>query len=105
MPLISLCAATTLVLCALLDVREEQESVMHVPTPPARAKARTSLAWNDIETLPVYAALLLCAGFLWLIATEMTSALEISALKAIGVMGCLALRHAWLQLDEDGSPV
>ncbi|EQB31714.1 hypothetical protein [Sphingobium ummariense] len=63
--------------------------------------ARSAIAWNDIEFLPLWAALLMGLVFLWLCVAHMTPTLHIATIKAAGIMGALALRHAWLRLDDD----
>lgn len=65
------------------------------------AKAKMSIAWNDIEALPVYAAILMGLLFLWFTLTDFSSTLQASAIKVVGITGSLALRHAWLSLDND----
>lgn len=74
---------------------------MNIAANDNRADRESRLAWNDIEALPVYAAALMGMCFLWLIVSELSSTLQVSVLKAVGVVGCLALRHAWLSLDSD----
>jgi len=59
------------------------------------------IAWNDIEALPIYAAIIMGAVFLWLIVTDLTPTLQAATLKSAGIIGCLALRNAWLELDDD----
>ncbi|WP_242129681.1 hypothetical protein [Sphingobium sp. Sx8-8] len=67
----------------------------------ARTKADPPIAWNDIEALPVYAAMLLCALCLVLALMDSTPPLYAISLKIVGIMGGLALRHAWLKLDDE----
>jgi hypothetical protein len=59
------------------------------------------IAWNDIEALPLYAALVIGAGFLWFALTDLTPTIQTTLMKVVGIMGCLALRHAWLRLDDE----
>lgn len=70
----------------------------------ARSTANPPLAWNDIEILPVYAALVMGVVFLGMLLSELSASLQVSTLKVIGVVGCLALRHAWMRMDEDQRP-
>lgn len=60
-----------------------------------------TIAWNDIEALPIYAAMALGLACLLLALLDSTPTIYASTLKAVGVMGSLALRHAWLKLDEE----
>ncbi|WP_420141299.1 hypothetical protein [Sphingomonas sp.] len=64
-------------------------------------RARPAIAWNDIEALPLYAAFIIGAAFLWFAFTDLTPTVRTTTLKVVGIMGCLALRHAWLKLDDD----
>ncbi|HEX7742993.1 MAG TPA: hypothetical protein VF442_11270 [Sphingobium sp.] len=66
----------------------------------SRANATAPIGWNDLEALPIYAAMAL--GLICLILAMMDGAptLEATTLKAVGIFGSLALRHAWLKLDE-----
>lgn len=66
-----------------------------------RHKADPPMAWNDIEALPIYAAMLLCFGCAWLAISDSTPTLYAMMLKIVGIVGGLSLRHAWLKLDED----
>jgi hypothetical protein len=66
----------------------------------ARAERDPSIAWNDIEALPIYVAALLGLFFFWSAISELTPSLYVTTMKVTGIMGCLALRHAWLRLDE-----
>lgn len=59
------------------------------------------LAWNDIEALPVYAAFLMGLFFVWYAVSDLTPVLQLAMLKAVGILGCVALRHAWLTLDDE----
>ncbi|MEC3912223.1 hypothetical protein U5A82_17590 [Sphingobium sp. CR2-8] len=69
-----------------------------------RAKVDPPIAWNDIEALPIYAAMLLGLICLAFALTDTTPTLHATMLKAVGIVGSLALRHAWLSLDdEDGA--
>lgn len=65
----------------------------------ALAKAQTPIAWNDIEALPVYAAMLLCFTCAALAISDSTPTIYATILKAVGIIGGVALRSAWLQLD------
>lgn len=69
---------------------------------PPRAKTDPPIAWNDIEALPVYAAMLLCLICLGFALADSTPTLHATLLKIVGIVGGLALRHAWLKLDEEG---
>lgn len=70
-------------------------------TSETRVAPKSSIAWNDIEALPVYAAFLMGLMFLWFAYTDFSSSLQASMVKVIGIAGSLALRHAWLSLDDD----
>ncbi|CAM8660040.1 MULTISPECIES: hypothetical protein [Sphingobium] len=64
-------------------------------------KADPPIAWNDIEALPIYAAMLLgliCLGFALV---DTTPTIHSATLKVVGIVGSLALRHAWLKLDDE----
>ncbi|MGF7150675.1 hypothetical protein FHS96_004333 [Sphingomonas zeicaulis] len=74
---------------------------MTAPAPATRTKAEPPLAWNDIEALPVYAAIAMGLFFLWYTISDLTPVLQLMLLKAVGILGCVALRHAWLTLDEE----
>lgn len=73
----------------------------------ARARTDSPIAWNDVEALPVYAALLMGLGLIGLLLADLVSSFEIASvvdlmmLKAVGIFGCIALRQAWMQLDQD----
>ncbi|NWK96869.1 hypothetical protein DM806_14585 [Sphingobium lactosutens] len=67
-----------------------------------RAKADPPIAWNDIEALPVYAAMLLGLICLAFALADSTPTIHATMLKVVGIVGSLALRHAWLKLDEEG---
>lgn len=67
-----------------------------------RAKVDPPIAWNDIEALPIYAAMLLCAICLGMALMDSTPTLHATLLKIVGIVGGLALRHAWLKLDDEG---
>ncbi len=67
-----------------------------------RAKVDPPIAWNDIEALPIYAAMLLCLICLGLALMDSTPSLHATMLKVVGIFGGLALRHAWLKLDDEG---
>ena len=66
----------------------------------SKSKADQRLAWNDIEALPIYAAMALCFTCAWLAISDATPTIYATILKAVGIIGGLALRHAWLKLDE-----
>ncbi|AHE56903.1 hypothetical protein NX02_26555 [Sphingomonas sanxanigenens DSM 19645 = NX02] len=68
-----------------------------------RIPADPPLAWNDIEALPVYAAIAMGLFFLWYAISDLTPVLQLTLLKVVGIVGCVALRHAWLALDEEPS--
>ena len=71
----------------------------------ARAgRADPPLAWTDIEMLPIYAAAILALALGWFALVDQTPSLQAAAMKTVGIVGCLALRHAWLKLDEDSTP-
>lgn len=65
-------------------------------------KADPPIAWNDIEALPIYAAMLLGLICLAFALTDTTPTVHATTLKAVGIIGSLALRHAWLKLDDEG---
>lgn len=73
----------------------------------APARTDSPIAWNDVEALPVYAALLMGVGLIGLLLADFVSSFEIASavdlmmLKAVGIFGCIALRQAWMQLDKD----
>ncbi|WP_420145287.1 hypothetical protein [Sphingobium sp.] len=67
-----------------------------------REKADPPIAWNDIEALPIYAAMLLGLVCLAFALMDDTPTLHATTLKVVGIFGCLALRHAWLKLDDEG---
>lgn len=72
----------------------------------AQPRPQPRLAWNDIEALPVYAAMALCFACAWLAISDNTPTVYATILKAVGIIGGMALRHAWLKLDEtDGTDV
>jgi hypothetical protein len=66
-----------------------------------RAQGDQKLAWNDIEALPIYAAMALILACLVLALLDSTPTIYAIGLKVVGIMGGLALRHAWLKLDEE----
>lgn len=69
-------------------------------------KTNQRLAWNDIEALPIYAAMALCFACAWLAISDSTPTIYATILKAVGIIGGMALRHAWLKLDEaDGTDI
>lgn len=65
-----------------------------------RSKSEQSIKWNDIEALPIYAAIALCFTCLVFALLDNTPTIHAVSLKLIGIVGGLALRHAWLKLDE-----
>ncbi|MEC3950534.1 hypothetical protein [Sphingobium sp. HWE2-09] len=65
-------------------------------------RSEPPIAWNDIEALPIYAAMLLGLICLAFALTDTTPTIHAAMLKAVGIMGSLALRHAWLKLDDEG---
>lgn len=71
------------------------------PQPTAAEKKESRIAWNDIEALPIYIAMALGFACLVLALIDRTFALYATALKVVGITGSLALRHAWLKLDEE----
>ncbi len=71
----------------------------------SRTAVASRIAWNDIEALPVYAAILLALAFALLALTDLTPSVEGSGIKAAGIFGALALRHAWLRLDAEDGPL
>ncbi|KQN06652.1 hypothetical protein ASE85_19480 [Sphingobium sp. Leaf26] len=74
-----------------------------MPMPSARrTKVDPPIAWNDIEALPIYAAMLLCLICLGMALMDSTPSLHATTLKIVGIVGGLALRHAWLKLDDEG---
>lgn len=69
-----------------------------------RPQANPRIAWNDIEALPIYAAMALCFACAWLAISDSTPTIYATILKAVGIIGGMALRHAWMKLDEtDGT--
>lgn len=66
----------------------------------SRAKTDPPIAWNDIEALPIYAAMGLGLTCLILAVMDDTPSIHAATLKVVGIFGSLALRHAWLKLDE-----
>jgi hypothetical protein len=66
----------------------------------ARAEKGPSIAWNDIEALPIYVAALLGLFFFWSAISELAPSLYVTTMKVVGIVGCIALRYAWLKLDE-----
>jgi hypothetical protein len=72
------------------------------PVRLSRAAAPTPIAWNDVEALPIYAAMGLGVTCLVLALMDGVPTMEATLLKVVGIGGSLALRHAWLKLDEQG---
>ena len=68
----------------------------------SRAAAGPHIAWNDLEALPIYVAIGLAAACLFLAVMDGVPTVHAATLKAVGIFGSLALRHAWLQLDQPG---
>jgi hypothetical protein len=68
----------------------------------APAKANPPIRWNDLEALPIYAAMGLGLICLALALADWTPTVYASTVKAVGIMRSLALRHAWLKLDDEG---
>lgn len=68
----------------------------------SRAKADPPIAWNDIEALPIYAAMLLGLICIAFALADTTPTIHAATLKVVGIVGSLALRHAWLKLDDEG---
>lgn len=62
------------------------------------------LRWNDIEALPVHLALVAMVVLTWLAITEEGQSLQLALAKVIGIIGCLALRRAWLGMDRADRP-
>jgi len=60
-----------------------------------------SLAWNDIEALPAYGAVLMGLVFLLILIADLAPDLTTTTLKAVGVFASIALRNAWLHLDDE----
>lgn len=73
---------------------------MHIATGAELIKNR-SLAWNDIETLPAYGALLIGLVFLVMVIADLEPGLATTSLKAVGVFAAIALRNAWLHLHDE----
>lgn len=67
------------------------------------AKAEPPIRWNDLEALPIYAAMALGLLCLFLALADRTPTIYAFTAKAVGIMGSLALRHAWLKLDDEGA--
>lgn len=64
--------------------------------------SETPLRWNDIEALPVHCALLAMVVLAWLAINEEGQTLQLALAKVIGIIGCIALRRAWLGMDGAG---
>ena len=62
------------------------------------------LRWNDIEALPVHCAVLAMAVLAWLAINEEGQTLQLALAKVIGIIGCIALRRAWLGMDRPDGP-
>jgi len=67
--------------------------------------ADPAISWKDIEALPIYIAVLLGAAFLGSMILELPPTLQIASLKGAGIVGCLALRHAWISMDRNDDPL
>lgn len=65
-----------------------------------RSRSDHGIRWNDIEALPIYAAIALCFTCLVFALLDNTPTIHAVTLKLVGIVGGLALRHAWLKLDE-----
>lgn len=65
------------------------------------ARRTTAIAWNDIEALPIYAAAVLTAVFLVVALQGMGPDLQSATVKTVGIVGSIALRAAWLALDDE----
>ncbi|MFT3965262.1 MAG: hypothetical protein QM690_05220 [Sphingobium sp.] len=74
---------------------------MMLNTASGRVRADPPIAWNDIEALPVYAALAMAVMLLWLAVIDLSPTLQAATIKLVGLCACIALRHAWLRLDEE----
>lgn len=72
------------------------------PFRQAAADAEQPLRWNDIEALPVHCALVAMAVLAWLAFHEEGQTLQLALAKLIGIIGCIALRRAWLGMDRAG---
>jgi len=68
---------------------------------PMRHTADSPISWKDIEALPIYAAMALAFGSLLIALLDTMPTIHARTLEAVGIMGSLALRHAWLKLDQD----
>lgn len=68
----------------------------------ARARRREgAIAWNDIEALPLHGAAVLMLLFALFIVADIGQDIRMTALKTLGVVGSIALRYAWVRLDEE----
>lgn len=67
------------------------------------ADVEQPLRWNDIEALPVHCALVAMAVLAWLAFNEEGQTLQLALAKLIGIIGCIALRRAWLTMDNGSS--
>jgi|GEM_PF-572663 hypothetical protein len=63
------------------------------------ASAEHPLRWNDIEALPVHCALVAMVALAWLAFNEEGQTLQLALAKLVGIIGCIALRRAWLGMD------
>ncbi len=72
--------------------------------PAAAYGAEAPLRWNDIEALPVHCAVLAMAVLAWLAINEEGQTLQLALAKVIGIIGCIALRRAWLGMDRPDDP-
>jgi multisubunit Na+/H+ antiporter MnhE subunit len=52
--------------------------------------------------LPVHCALLAMVVLAWLAINEEGQTLQLALAKVIGIIGCIALRRAWLGMDRAG---
>lgn len=77
---------------------------MQAPAIATSTENDPPIAWNDIEALPVYAAFVMGLFFVWYTISDLTPILQLAMLKAVGIIGCVALRHAWLTLDDEPEP-
>lgn len=74
----------------------------HTPTVPSGAEA--PLRWNDVEALPVHLALVAMAVLVWLGFTDGGQSMQLALAKLIGIIGCIALRRAWMTMDQGETP-
>lgn len=69
--------------------------------PMAALVKNRSFAWNDIEALPAYGAVLMGLVFLLILIADLAPDLTTTTLKAVGVFASIALRNAWLNLNDE----